>query len=479
MPNYLLSGQSWAAQPITWNFAASTLPRDAGVYPFSNAITRQDAQAVIATAFEAWSRAANLQFVYAPQDSASVDIRVGWGTFPVSTSSGREIGEADTRYRSDTNRLLPDTLIRLIDPSVVALSSSGGVPTYADGATLYQITLHEIGHTIGLAHDTLDPFAVMYPESSSQNRQLAPVDMQGAQAIYGVPQAEFIDIGANQETVSGTLSGAPTTVFGSSGALDYAGGNGLLVLGSGSARVHEGAVTVFAGNAALAAYDNQSGEFILGGGYSSIGGGAAGSQDIVFGGAGGFTYAGAQEAASVIGSVGSDTITGGAGGGFYSGGSDGGNSLTATGIGTVLVGGGSNDTLQGASSGYSYLVAGSGNETLIGAGGGTDRYFLGTGADLVKLGTSLGLLVTGTGTATIMGGGSSALFGGTGGADLYVPQAATSMDITGFRPAIDHVGGGTPASVAVTNGNTVLAFAGGATVTLNNVTDPSAAGLFA
>ncbi len=285
--------------------------------------------------------------------------------------------------------------------------------------------------------------------------------------------------------MSGTLSGAPTTVFGSSGVLDYASGNALIVLDRGSAQVHDGNVTTFAGGAALAASNNQKGEFILGTGHASISGGLVGSTDIVFGGSGGFTYVGAQESASVIGGTGSATITGGAGGGYYSGGSAGNNSLAATGIDTVLVGGGDNDTLVGADAGYSYLVAGSGNETLIGSigasgGSGTDRFYLGSGSDAVGLGTGPSELVTGIGTATIYGGGGLAyLFGGTGGADLYVERPGSNMSITGFREGIDHIGGdgAVPDAVRIAGGSTVLTFAGGATMTVNGLVDPSGAGL--
>ena len=478
---YTLSGQSWLSQPISWDFAGFTLASDQST-PFSRVITEPYAQAVVASAFEAWSRVAGLRFVYAPQDNAAVDIRIGWDTLtpPRSTASGTttELGETDYRYLTAQNSIQPDVRIRLLDPTSTALSDATGVPTYTSyGVTLYQIALHEIGHAIGLAHDNDDPNAIMYPYASSENRVLAAPDIAGAQAIYGTPPADVVDIGANQETLSGSLSGAPTTVFGASGALDFAGGNGLIVLGSGLAGVQEGIVTVFAGSGGLVAGNNVSGEFILGSGAASISGGNAGSHDIVFGGSTAFTYAGLSEAATVVGGSGSDTITGGAGGGFYSGGTDGNNRLTATGIGTVLVGGGSGDMLRAAGAGYSYLVAGGGNETLVGAGGGTDRFFLGTGPDQVNLGPGPSLLATGAGTATILGDGSSSLFGGTGGADRYVEQPGSTMSISGFRQGVDHVGGAAVSSISVSGSNTVLRFADGAIVTLNGVADPSGSGL--
>lgn len=475
---YVLEGQRWASQPISWDFAGSTLPGDAST-PFSNAVTQQDAQAVVASAFEAWSRAAGLQFVYAPADSAAVDIRIGWGAFAAS-SSDTELGETDYNYYTATNDFAPDVLVRLLDPSTSPLADQDGAPTYtAYDVTLEQVVLHEIGHAIGLAHDTADADAIMYPYASTENRALAAPDIAGAQAIYGPPGSSVIVAGADAQTVSGSLSGAPATVFGGSGALDFAGNAGLVVLGTGSAVVQDGTVTVFAGSGALAASNNPHGEFILGGGTSSISGGSAGSTDIVFGGSGVFTYAGAAESASVLGGAGSDTVTGGAGGGFYGGGAAGNNLLTATGIGTVLVGGGGNDILRAAAPGFDELVAGSGNETLVGAGGGTNRFFLGTGHDQINLGPGASQLVTGAGTATILGqGGASALFGGTGGADLYVEQPGSTMTVTGFRPGLDQIQGGTPISVSAGTAATVLRFADGATVTLNGLDDPSGGGLF-
>ncbi|WP_428390601.1 matrixin family metalloprotease [Lichenicoccus sp.] len=474
---YALEGPRWATTTITWDFASSTLPGDITT-AFSNVIAQPEAQAVVAAAFEAWSRVADLQFVHAPQDSVGVDIRLGWGTLAASTDTA-ELGVTTLRYRTPVNQILPDVRIRLLDPTGTPLSDSPGTPTYTTyDATLFQVALHEIGHAIGLAHDVTDAYAIMYPYLDAQNRQLAAPDIAGAQALYGAPRAELIDIGANQETLSGSLSGMPSTVFGGSGALDYTGNVGLIVLANGSARIDDGTVTVFAGSGPLAAADNARATFILGSGSSSIGGGAAGSADILFGGSGAFTYAGQQEAASVIGGTGSATITGGTGGGFYSGGSTGNNLLTAQWVGTVLVGGGNNDVLRAAPIGYDYLVAGAGNETLVGAGGGTDRFFLGSGHDQAQFGAGPGLLVTGAGSATIFAGnGVSTVFGGSGGADLDVVQPGSAMWISGFRVGLDHVGGSPLTAAAVGGGDTVLHFADGAVVTLNGVSDPSASGL--
>ncbi len=172
-------------------------------------------------------------------------------------------------------------MIQLLDPAQDPYSDASGTPTYAAGLPLHQITLHEIGHALGLAHDTVGPNAIMYPRASTENPRLTLVDMRGLQAIYGVPQAVVTDIGDDQETVSGTLSGAPATVLGSGGALDYAAGIGLIVLAGGSARVHGGTVTVFAGAGPLAASANPDATFILGSGYAGIAGGSGGGNTVL------------------------------------------------------------------------------------------------------------------------------------------------------------------------------------------------------
>ncbi len=117
MSNYRLEGQSWTTQPVTWDFAAATLPADRSIDPFSSVITQQDAQAVISAAFETWSSVTNLQFVYAPQDGSSVDIRNGWGTFSQAASDGQQIGQTNYSYDTSTEKFIADTVIRLIDPS--------------------------------------------------------------------------------------------------------------------------------------------------------------------------------------------------------------------------------------------------------------------------------------------------------------------------------------------------------------------------
>src|SRR5207249_3654800 len=52
---------------------------------------------------------------------------------------------------------------------------------------LYSVTLHELGHALGLGHSDL-PSAVMYPYYKMSTK-LSADDIAGIQALYGPPSA--------------------------------------------------------------------------------------------------------------------------------------------------------------------------------------------------------------------------------------------------------------------------------------------------
>ena len=214
---------------------------------FSNVITQSDAQAVVNAAFEAWSRVAALQFVYAPQDNAGVDIRLGWGAFAASTDT-TELGETDYNYLTTDNDILPDVRIRLLDPARTPLSDGTGTPTYTSyDVTLYQVTLREIGRAIGLAHDVTDANAIMYPYASPQNRQLAAADNARGTFILGNGSSSSsgaFTYAGQQEAASVIGGGGIETITGGTGGGFYSGGstgnNLLTAQGIGSVLVGGG-----------------------------------------------------------------------------------------------------------------------------------------------------------------------------------------------------------------------------------------------
>jgi hypothetical protein len=191
---YAAEGPVWASPTITWSFAQSNFASDASNFAydpsfgtFTNDVTQAGDQAVIEQALSDWAAVTGLTFVEVPDSSTNVgeaDIRIGWSDF-----SGSEIGEADSE--STNGNFDSGVLVRLQDPASDPLSAVGGTLIYNNSETsLLQVSLHEIGHALGMAH-TDDPDAIMYPVSTSSNRVLDASDIAGIQALYAGDLACF------------------------------------------------------------------------------------------------------------------------------------------------------------------------------------------------------------------------------------------------------------------------------------------------
>jgi predicted Zn-dependent protease len=73
------------------------------------------------------------------------------------------------------------------------------------GTRLYNVSLHEIGHLLGLAHSQ-DQNAIMYAYYAEDRNDLRADDIAGIQSLYGSPATAPVAI-APGERVSGQLSG--------------------------------------------------------------------------------------------------------------------------------------------------------------------------------------------------------------------------------------------------------------------------------
>ena len=125
----------------------------------------------------------NLVFVQLA-DSPAVDIRIGWAKV-----SGSEIGETVFSYPDTTGQALvfqPGTVLKLEDPATTPVGTALGDIYQGTAATLYQITLHELGHALGLGHSA-DPADVMYPALGPADTDLSPADIAGIHFLYGSP----------------------------------------------------------------------------------------------------------------------------------------------------------------------------------------------------------------------------------------------------------------------------------------------------
>ena len=174
MSIFALEGPVWSSGTITWSFAAA-----GGT--FSNAIGA-DYQAIIEAAITRWASVANLTFRQVSDGTPGVDVRIGWGLF-----SNGQIGETDYSYSLGTAQdFVPGTTVRLEDPAAEAVGTSLTSHYQGTSTSLYQVALHEIGHSLGLNHST-DPNAVMFPTLGTSNADLDSSDIAGIQTLYGAP----------------------------------------------------------------------------------------------------------------------------------------------------------------------------------------------------------------------------------------------------------------------------------------------------
>lgn len=184
-------GARWDHREITWSLARSPGTTAA---PFSGYIGDQYRDSV-RQAFQAWADQSWLTFREVP-DSTDADIRIGWGDFDALRSG--IIGFTSTK--SHGSNLLPNTIIRLDNPSLTPLSpsTSGQLSYSGTDATLQQVLLHEIGHALGFGCNA-DPSSIMFYQLSSANPSLNQTDLAGVQALY--PRQQF--------TVTTTLDHGP------------------------------------------------------------------------------------------------------------------------------------------------------------------------------------------------------------------------------------------------------------------------------
>lgn len=294
-----------------------------------SALTGSSYQTQTHAAFEAWEDQLNIDFVYVA-DPADADVTVNWG---VIDGSGGYLG-FNIPYDPNGNGIINGTNEGL----------SGIFMDIDDADTLfYETMLHEIGHALGLDHNTSSS-SLMYPTLSSQSA-LTDSDIADAAALYGYS----LQGSASSDTFTGTslsdsysgLAGDDTVIGGSGGDLIY-GNFGLDLLQGGN-----DADTLFGGQ--------NSGSLSTGVGTSSDGleryrdgietlSGGAGS-DVLYGNYGTDLLIGGADADKLFGGQENDTLSGGSGD-------------------DSLFGNRGDDLLVGGSGADVFVLAGTGADTL-------------------------------------------------------------------------------------------------------------------
>lgn len=158
---------------VTWSFAEANYPSLAqqfgGYLDFDTQINASFRQ-TIAQAFIAWEQVCNIDFVQVA-DSANVDLRLGNRFIDGDPAPGQTSTLAIARYWWSG-----------------AFTTKAQIYFDSDAydAGLYGTAVHEIGHTIGLAHSSIQA-AVMFATQNAQNEAgvLHADDISGARTLYG------------------------------------------------------------------------------------------------------------------------------------------------------------------------------------------------------------------------------------------------------------------------------------------------------
>ncbi|WP_419728670.1 DUF4214 domain-containing protein [Lichenicola sp.] len=195
---YSLEGFDWKYEPVvTWSFETSGVST-LGDTSFSNEVVDAAQQNLIEQAFASWQSQSGVILAQVADNSSSTetpDIRIGFGNLlNGAQSDGNEIGVTIPYYYVGTSDLAPGVTIELQDPSITPLQAdaSGTLIYSGTGASFEQVALHEIGHALGMAHDTSST-AVMYPTATDLNRTLSGSDIAGIQSIYGPNEGQGLD----------------------------------------------------------------------------------------------------------------------------------------------------------------------------------------------------------------------------------------------------------------------------------------------
>lgn len=186
MPSYAFEGIKWgggnagtSGGVVTWSFALTNYANQP--FDFQGTLT-EEFRSLIRKAFDRWESVADINFVETP-DFDGNNIRVGFDTIdgPSRTLAETYYYYFNARAGEDFG-MLSQAYIRFDSSEIWILQNIEFVNERGIG--FYPVALHEIGHTIGLAHVTGE-VELMNSRLTFGVRDLLGGDIAGAAVLYG------------------------------------------------------------------------------------------------------------------------------------------------------------------------------------------------------------------------------------------------------------------------------------------------------
>ncbi|XP_069105434.1 matrix metalloproteinase-24-like [Argopecten irradians] len=166
---YALHGSKWSKYDITYTISE-----------YSKKISKTDVDSEIRRAFDAWQSVTPLTFIWKKSGAVDIDIKFArsWhGDNNPFDGKGQTLAHAffpqyggDAHFDED-------------EPWTINVS---------DGVNFFQVAVHEIGHSLGLAHsDVYSALMAPFYKGYQKNFRLGTDDVEAVQALYGTPNSHL------------------------------------------------------------------------------------------------------------------------------------------------------------------------------------------------------------------------------------------------------------------------------------------------
>jgi hypothetical protein len=169
LPPFALQGNKWTKSALTYRFEN-----------FSPDVSQQTTRAAVKTAFDLWAGVVPLTFTETDDADADLQIRFVAGEHGDGSSfdgAGRVLAHAFFPPPNGGD-LAGDLHFDEAELWHVSL------PIPSNRFDLITVAAHELGHSLGLQHSTINE-ALMFPSYTGPHRFLAADDVAGIQTLYG------------------------------------------------------------------------------------------------------------------------------------------------------------------------------------------------------------------------------------------------------------------------------------------------------